>query len=60
MARLSLAVGSTLALALAACGSVAGQHAGTGSPATPATPAQASPRGTLAQTTCGPPPPRHA
>ena len=47
-------------MALAACGSVAGQHASTGSAATPATPAQASPRGTLAQTTCGPPPPRHA
>ena len=64
MARLSLAAGSTLALALAmalaACGSVAGQHASTGSAATPATPAQASPHGTLAQTTCGPPPPRHA
>jgi outer membrane protein assembly factor BamB len=62
MARLSLAAGSTLALALAlaACGSVAGQHASTGSAATPATPAQASPHGTHAQITCGPPPPRHA
>ena len=59
MARLPLVAGSTLALALvlAACGNAAGQQAGAG-PA--ATPAQASPRGTLAQTTCGPPPPRHA
>jgi outer membrane protein assembly factor BamB len=53
--RLLLTACSTLTLV--ACGSVAGQHASTG-PA--ATPAQASPRGTLAQTTCGPPPPRHA
>ena len=45
-ARLMLAACSTLTLV--ACGSVAGQHARTGSTATPA------------HGTCGPPPPRHA
>src|SRR5262249_10337994 len=59
-ARLLLAACSTLTLV--ACGSVAGQHARTGPPATRAqagahgTPAH----GTPAPGTCGPPPPRYA
>jgi outer membrane protein assembly factor BamB len=54
-ARLLLAACSTLTLV--ACGSVAGQHARTGSAATRA---QASAHGTPARGTCGPPPPRYA
>lgn len=46
-----------LALALAACGSVTGQRAGTSAAVTPA---QASPRTTVGQSACGPPPPRYA
>jgi outer membrane protein assembly factor BamB len=59
-ARLLLAACSTLTLV--ACGSVAGQHASTGSPAT-RTPASAHgtpAHGIPARGTCGPPPPRHA
>ena len=63
--RLLLATCSTLTLV--ACGSVAGQHAGTGSPGTRAqasahgTPAHFTPAHvTPARGTCGPPPPRHA
>ena len=59
-ARLLLAACSTLPLV--ACGSVASQHARTGSPGTRA---QASAHGTPARVTpvrgtCGPPSPRHA
>jgi outer membrane protein assembly factor BamB len=54
-ARSALAL--PLALALAACGSVTGQRAGTSAAVTPA---QASPRTTVGQSACGPPPPRHA
>jgi outer membrane protein assembly factor BamB len=53
--RLFLAACSTLTLV--ACGSVAGPHAGTGSPATRA---PASPHVTPTAYSCGPPPPRYA
>ena len=56
-ARSALALPLALALALAACGSVTGQRAGTSAAVTPA---QASPRTTVGQSACGPPPPRHA
>ena len=56
-ARSALVLPLALALALAACGSVTGQRAGTSAAVTPA---QASPRTTVGQSACGPPPPRHA
>jgi outer membrane protein assembly factor BamB len=54
-ARILLAASSVLALA--ACGSVAGQHAQAGATTTPV---PASAHGTPAGGSCGPPPPRYA